>query len=113
MKIYSIGWTDNVLMKIPDDTINLIFGFKFKNNIPDNYIPLSVTDVAIYGSIELLINNLPFGIKRLTIAENNVIINNLPSSLEILKIVEYDSKKLIKVPFGCKVFVNNNEEIQI
>ena len=113
MNTFCIGWADNLLVKIPDDTIYLIFGFKFKNNIPDGYIPSSVTDVAIYGTTELLINNLPFGIKRLTIAENDVIINNLPSSLEILKIVEYDYKKLVKVPFGCKVLDDNDKEIQI
>jgi hypothetical protein len=111
MTIFSLGWNDEEQQKIPDDTENLIFGFKFKNEITEDYIPQSVIYITIWCSIKSIINNLPFGIKKLSINENDIDINNLPISLETITIYQYNPQNKIRVPFGCKILDNYGNEI--
>jgi hypothetical protein len=80
-------------------------------------IPETLETLSICGSKEneVLLNNLPLSIKNLIIYNLEIPLNNLPISIENIKLICYNDKtlKLLKIPFGSKVFDRFNKIINI
>jgi hypothetical protein len=80
-------------------------------------VPKTLKFLSTCGSKEneLLLNNLPNTITTLILYNLEVTLNNLPINLKFIKLICYteNTLKLLKLPFGCKVFDRFDKEIKI
>jgi hypothetical protein len=81
----------------------LKLGYKFTEEI---ILPKNLEEIILYSNNNL-INNIPTHIKKIKIICNfEINIKNLPLTIEEIVIQHEDYKRMIKIPFGCILTVD-------
>jgi len=117
LKIIDFGYYFNQSVEnivLPDSVEIIIFGYEFSQSINNMRFPKKIHTI-IFNHIQNfnLINNLPNTIKCLQFFKITTILDNLPTSLEkiiindILLCAQFSASKIIKKPFGCKLYCSN------
>jgi hypothetical protein len=94
--------------------LSLSIGYNFRKNI---ILPKKLKKITLFHVNSSLINNLPENIEQIFIkfdnfcfVENELYINNLPNSLKEIIIIKKQFEKYIKIPFGCKLTIINDDD---
>ena len=95
---------------LPHSLTRLTLGHHF--NQPMNNLPHSLTHLTFGMSFNQPLNNLPNYLTYLTFGISfNQEVNNLPPSLKEIKIFNKSVHLLKKIPFGCKIIDEHDNEI--
>jgi len=95
---------------LPHSLTHLTFGMSF--NQPLNNLPNYLTHLTFGMSFNQPLNNLPNYLTYLTFGISfNQEVNNLPPSLKEIKIFNKSVHLLKKIPFGCKIIDEHDNEI--
>lgn len=118
VEIINFGWNFNKSLdniKFPKSLKKIVLGSFFNQSLLNVKFPENFEEIEFYQDYKLIpINTIPNGVKVVTIRENITEINNLPITLETLQISWlYDKNKIIKVPFGCKIYNANKYIMEI
>ena len=108
------------LKDLPSDTKIIIFEEDYNkreysqfNQLVDK-LPNNLTHLTFGCYFDKLVNNLPNFLKNLTFGDNfNQKVDNLPNNLKQLKIFETPVYYLKKIPFGCRIIDEDDNEIFI
>lgn len=110
LKIIDFGYDYNYIIDdiiFPDTIEIIIFGYYFRRSLDKINYPLNLHTIIFNGPLIKPLNNLPNTIKRLEFFKINVTLDNLPISLEEIIIKScalFSASKIVKLPFGCKVY---------
>jgi hypothetical protein len=100
---------------LPNSITHLTVGFEF--NQPVDNLPKSIKELAFYSGYKIK-GNIPENIENIYIIfsgyedEHNLIFDNIPCHIKQIKINNRSKiNYLKKIPFGCKVVDDNDNEI--
>ncbi|AYV79936.1 MAG: hypothetical protein Gaeavirus2_18 [Gaeavirus sp.] len=95
----------------------IIFGSCFNQPLNIIKFPLNFRAITFGQNYKQSLDNLPCSLEKLTFYSINNNVTNLPISVTQIKITEYNVqssiKKLLKIPYGCKVLDAHDNEIKI
>jgi hypothetical protein len=117
LQYLKLGYNYNYEIKpnvLPDSLIYLELGGIYSNQV---FWTKNITTLSITGSKEnlILLENLPYTIKKIIFYNLDTEINNLPFTLETIQLMcwTYSSLDFIKkIPFGCKLIDKYSQEIK-
>ena len=103
-------WFDQQVDNLPNSITHLTFGYCFNQSV-DN-LPNSVTHLTFEYCFNQLIDNLPNSITHLTFRYNfHQKVDILPLNLKQLNICETQVYYFLKIPFGCRIIGEDDNEI--
>jgi hypothetical protein len=98
---------------IPNSVTHLTFGKEFNQKLKKDDIPNSVTHLTFVWYFNQELNILPQSLISLNLYENKQILSNLPFTLEKLIIKYYNKDNYIKLPYGCVIYDEDKNIINI
>src|SRR6185312_12016836 len=107
-------WFNKTVSKLPNSITHLTFGMNFNQSI--DKLPTTIIELGFYSNSKIK-NNIPNNIEYINIIffnndKYNEAIENLPINVKQIKISEeVKIHYLKKIPFGCKVVDELDNEI--